>query len=72
MTPAQALEIARAQDAYGKWNTAPAWNRYYELKRASQSPLRRLVGDVAGKIGLAVLLVVSWAPIIAPVLMLLK
>jgi hypothetical protein len=59
--------IAEAQDAYGKWNTAPAWNRYYAARRAAQSPLRRVLGDLAAKGGLALALIFSWGLILAPI-----
>lgn len=60
---------AEAQDAYGKWNTAPAWNRYHAARRAAQSPLRRFLGDLAAKLGLALALIFSWGLILAPVLL---
>ena len=52
-------EIAEAQDAYGKWNTAPAWNRYEAARRAAQTPLVR----AAWATGRAVLVLLSYAPI---------
>lgn len=58
--------VAEAQDAYGKWNTAPAWNRYYAARRAAQGLLRRFLGDLAGKVGLALALAFSWGLILAP------
>jgi len=45
-TAAELREIAEAQDAYGKWNTAPAWNRYYEAKRR-EHPIAHAVQDAA-------------------------
>lgn len=64
MTDPETLRrIAEEQNAYGKWNTAPAWNRYYEAKRASQGPLRWFLGTLGEwalpVLGLAVL-VVPW------------
>ena len=38
--------IAVAQDAWGKWNTAPAWNRYHAAKRA-EHPIRARLVDLA-------------------------
>jgi len=55
--------IAEAQDAYGKWNTAPAWNRYEAARRAAQTPLVRLACTVARGIGLSALVLLSYAPI---------
>jgi len=53
---ARLREIAEAQDAYGKWNTAPAWNRYYAAKRAQQRP------TLARAVGLAALLLLLATP----------
>lgn len=53
---ARLREIAEAQDAYGKWNTAPAWNRYYAAKRAQQRPI------LARAVGLAALLLLLATP----------
>lgn len=47
MTAAEALRIAQEQDAWGKWNTASAWRRYYELRRQEQTPLRRMLPTIA-------------------------
>lgn len=47
MTSAKELrEIALAQEAWGKWNTAPAWNRYHAAKRA-EHPIRAHLADLA-------------------------
>lgn len=68
MTDLAALRrTAEAQDAYGKWNTAPAWNRYHAARRVAQSPLRRVLGDLAAKGGLALALIFSWSLILAPI-----
>ncbi len=65
-------EIAEAQDAYGKWNTAPAWNRYYEAHRASQTPLRRFLGDLGSyamlAAGFAITLSPFWIPMVRALL----
>jgi hypothetical protein len=63
---ARLRRIAEDQDAYGKWNTAPAWNRYYAARRAAQGPLRRFLGDLAGKAGLALATAFLWAVILSP------
>lgn len=55
--------IAEAQDAYGKWNTAPAWNRYEEARRAAQTPLVRLACTVGRGLGLSALVLLSYGPI---------
>lgn len=57
-------ETAEAQDAYGKRNTTPAWNRYHTARRAAQSPLRRLVSKVGKAVGLVLLLSVAYLPIV--------
>lgn len=46
MTLADLKATAEAQDAYGKWNTAPAWNRYHAAKRAAH-PIRSWLVDHA-------------------------
>jgi len=69
MTYLEAKRIAQDQDAYGKWNTAPAWNRAERLRRAEMSPLRRIIDDALTGAGYAVLFVVSYG---LPVLGLVK
>jgi hypothetical protein len=61
MTPTQALKIARTQDAYGKWNSAPAWNRYHALKRAQTPRWQQRVSAIMGRIRDLLLLAVGWA-----------
>lgn len=45
-TAAELKQIAMEQEAWGKWNTAPAWNRYYEAKRR-EHPIAHAVQDAA-------------------------
>lgn len=65
---ARLRRVAEDQDAYGEWNTASAWNRYYAAKRAAQGPIRRFLGDVTGPVlGLAYLGLLTapiWLPFI--------
>lgn len=50
MTTAKELrDTALAQEAWGKWNTAPAWNRYYAAKED------RRAGWIGRMVDLAVL-----------------
>jgi hypothetical protein len=65
--PAALKAAAQAQDAYGKWNTAPAWNRYYAARRAAQTPLRRAVSDILGGLGHGLLILISLGLLLAPV-----
>ena len=69
MTYLEARRIAEEQDAYGKWNTAPAWNRAMELRRAEMSPLRRVIDDAMTGAGYALLFGVSYG---LPILGLVK
>lgn len=40
-TIAQMKERARAQDAYGKWNTAPLWNEIARREAEQRGPVAR-------------------------------
>lgn len=56
--------IAKAQEAYGKWNTASAWNRYYAARDGEQGPLKRILfrgGELA-------FLAVGWLLAAAPII----
>ena len=66
MTPREAKAIAVAQDAYGIWNTGPAWNRYHALRRAEQGPVRRFAVRVWARVLEALILAVSWGLMLAP------
>ncbi|AJD83151.1 hypothetical protein [Paracoccus phage vB_PmaS-R3] len=55
---------ARAQDAYGKWNTAPLWNEIARREDEARSPLHRFARRVAGFAGLALLWALSVAPFV--------
>lgn len=57
-------EIAEAQDAYGKWNTAPAWNRYEAARRSAQTPLVRAAWATGRAVALSALVLLSYAPMI--------
>lgn len=65
----EAKRIADEQDAYGKWNTAPLWNRAERMRRAEMSLMRRKVDDVLASAGYALLFTVSYG---LPVLGLVK
>ena len=65
----EAKAIAEAQDAYDKWNTAPAWNRAHELRRQEMPAWKRVVEDVLGKIGFALLALIAYSPFYVPVVM---
>lgn len=56
-----------AQEAWGKWNTAPLANRIAEAKRARMSPARRLAHDVTAGALEASVLAVGWAMTLAPI-----
>lgn len=47
-TIAQMKERARAQDAYGKWNTAPLWNEIARREDELRSPFERAVRKFGG------------------------
>jgi len=55
-----------AQEAWGKWNTAPLANRIAEAKRARMTPLRRLVDDMLGGAFDALMLTLGWAMWLVP------
>lgn len=40
-------ETARAQDAWGKFNTAPAWNRHHAAAASERTPLHRAMAKAA-------------------------
>lgn len=65
---AKLREIAEAQEAYGKWNTAPAWNRYYAARDAESGPVLR----VARRGGELAFLAVGWLLAAAPLIWMIK
>ena len=62
-TIAEMKARARAQDAYGKWNTAPLWNEIARREDEARSPLHRF----ARRIGGFALVAAGWAIVAAPV-----
>ncbi|UFK26690.1 hypothetical protein [Roseobacter phage RDJL6] len=63
---AEMKQQLRAQEAWGKWNTAPLANRIAQAEREAMSPARRLAQDVlAGSLEASVL-VAGWALTLAP------
>lgn len=67
-TIAQMKARAHAQDAYGKWNTAPLWNEIARREDEARSPLHRVARRVVGYVGLGVL----WALTLAPFAIMVK
>lgn len=65
---ARLREIAEAQEAYGKWNTAPAWNRYYAARDGERHPLVRM----AFRGGELAFLAVGWLLAAAPFIWMIK
>lgn len=47
------LDTAQRQEAWGKWNTAPAWNRYHAAKGGGGGPLVDAAALLAGWVLLA-------------------
>ena len=58
-----------AQEAWGKWNTAPLANRIAEAKRAQMTPARRALDDVMGGAFDALMIVLGWAMWLVPLWM---
>ncbi len=61
-------ERLAAQEAYGKWNTAPLANEIARLEYARMSPARKCVHHVMQVTGLGLLLVLGYTPIVLPLI----
>lgn len=59
---------AHAQEAYGKWNTAPLWNEIARREDELRSPFGRMVR----KAGTFVLFATGYAITLAPFAMIVK
>lgn len=63
-TIADMKERLRAQEAYGKWNTAGLANRIHEAERAAMSPVRRRAQDLLDRAVEAAALTLGYAPFV--------
>lgn len=62
----QMKERLRAQEAWGKWNTAPLANRIYELEQAQKPAWRRRAERWATSMFVAALSILCWVALTAP------
>lgn len=58
---------ARAQEAYGKWNTAPLWNEIAKREDEIRTPLQRASRKSGGTLLIVAGCALVYAPIVLPV-----
>lgn len=61
-----------AQEAWGKWNTAPLANRIAAAEREQMSPTHRLAHDALGGAFDATMLVLGWTITLVPFVAMVK